>query len=510
MLPARLLHKAAVLLVLLMIHSPLLGAANGMAEFRSQFQAGRCNLLEQPLRSYRSALLERGRINLQVDYMLAVCRCRIPGLTALRQLPSVYRHLTPADRRQIEDAEAKCDSGIPIATLIPPGRARVEGKGGSRIVAERSQMSDEVADRYERRIFDKGSKEAALASLQSRGFAPAIATGNFVLTGDVDRAALRSTGRLMDDAVDRFASQFRLQAPRTLITVYLFKHKADMRAHARTEHGIQIPAELWAYTFPLDASITVWVSGGLGTVGHEVMHALLDQNAPYAPPWLNEGTAALFEEFRHTRNGGIEGTFRDNHWRVPHLRSTGPTPLRELLYMDWAQFDDAQSLQRNHATAKFFAMYLQERNKLRDVLAEFSEHDLFESAEVERALTKRLGSNLNDTARDFNRWLSEKIGTPGAVGSILDEIRLNNSARYIGNNTYEWTAFIEGASHHLAQIEQVVYYLHPSFPRTVYEGDASQANHPITATGWGEFELKARVVLKNGQRREYRHWLQFR
>ncbi len=93
--------------------------------------------------------------------------------------------------------------------------------------------------------------------------------------------------------------------------------------------------------------------------------------------------------------------------------------------------------------------------------------------------------------------------------AILNSLQLLNDAVYIGNNQYSWTAFVTGPVQSLQQVKSVTYYLHPSFSPNVYQGDASQFTHPFTATGWGTFELKARVYLHNGENRLYRHMLKF-
>jgi hypothetical protein len=438
--------------------------------------------------------------------MLSVCLCRLPGLIALRQLPSVYRHLTSADQAQIQEAAWQCDSDSTAFAYIPPGRAVVEGKGGREIIRQRSNMSDRSVDMYEARIFDKARKDDAVASLKSRGFHTVVTTQNFILTGNIGESALKSTGELMENVLGSFVSQFGFARPRTLITVYLYEDKQAMMEHAWEQHSVTIPSSMWAYTFPLDASITIWRSGGLGTVGHEVFHALLDQNAPYAPPWLNEGAAALFEEFRLTSDGRIEGTFRLDHWRVPYLHSAQHISLKQLLGMDWAKFDDNRRLQQNHSMAKFFVMYLQHQQKLRGVLSEYIRHDLFDGSKTDAILVNQLGKDLNQIASEFEQWLLAKVPP---LPNVLDSISLSNSARQIDNNTYKWTAYIQGSNQDLEQISYVTYYLHPTFKPNVRQGDASQKGHPLTANGWGVFELKAIVVLKDGQHREYKHMLKF-
>jgi hypothetical protein len=213
----------------------------------------------------------------------------------------------------------------------------------------------------------------------------------------------------MEDVLARFVAEFDFSGPQTLTTVYLFAEQGLLREHALNQHGAEISGEMFAYTFPLDASISIWHSGGLGTVGHEVFHALLDRNAPYAPPWLNEGAAALFEEFRSTPDGGIEGTFRADHWRIPHLLDAVKIGPGDLLAMDWRAFDDSISLQAHHAKAKFFAMFLQDRDALRDVVTRYAVRDLFEETDDVAVLEDLLGEDWGVIVRDFEDWLNVTV-----------------------------------------------------------------------------------------------------
>jgi len=498
--------------LILTILSPMQANAS-MSEFRQLFLHGQCNQLKQPLKTYRLALIKEGRRNLQIDYMLAACLCPSPGAEALRKLPHVYRHLTRSDIDQVKHMAWNCSSGAEIVEYIPPGRAIVSGKGGSRFVeAKSSQMSDRLADQYAARIFDKSEREKAVNAVKSAGFHSVVTTPNFVLTGDVGEAALSQAGQLMEKVLKGFHIRFGFEQTRTLITVYLFKNRNEMRQHARTMHDIEVSPELWAYTFPLDASITIWHSGGLGTVGHEVLHALLDQNAPYLPPWLNEGAAALFEEFRLTPDGRIQGTFRQNHWRLQYLHDGDIPRLDALLAMDWGEFDQPGGLQANHATAKFFAMFLQEKKWLGTLLDAYSQNDLFAHTQDERIFKKLLGNGVDAVAREFEQWLAAKVGVSSAK-DVLESLTLTNSARYLGRqsdmNRYEWTVYMRGPERSLNQIESVTYHLHKTFANPVRLGDRSRKGHPLTSRGWGVFTLKARVTLKNGASREYTHRLNF-
>ncbi|WP_417915213.1 pYEATS domain-containing protein [Candidatus Electronema sp. JM] len=93
---------------------------------------------------------------------------------------------------------------------------------------------------------------------------------------------------------------------------------------------------------------------------------------------------------------------------------------------------------------------------------------------------------------------------------IMNAFSLKNTARNIGGGRWQWTAYIDGPKHFLRRISAVTYYLHPTFKPSTQLGDSSKLGHPLTATGWGAFTLRAEVALDDGTRRIYEHTLRFR
>ena len=92
----------------------------------------------------------------------------------------------------------------------------------------------------------------------------------------------------------------------------------------------------------------------------------------------------------------------------------------------------------------------------------------------------------------------------------MNAFSLKNTSRSIGGGRWQWTAYIDGPKHFLRRISAVTYYLHPTFKRSTQLGDSSKLGHPLTATGWGVFTLRAEVALDDGTRRIYEHTLRFR
>jgi len=93
---------------------------------------------------------------------------------------------------------------------------------------------------------------------------------------------------------------------------------------------------------------------------------------------------------------------------------------------------------------------------------------------------------------------------------------LKNSSSYAGKrgNTdwWNWTAFIESTPpDSLDVIDYVEYHLHPTFRNPVRRVRTSTDGFAFKTSGWGVFELRARVVFKDPSRSSavLSHFLEF-
>jgi DNA-binding protein HU-beta len=420
-------------LALVILWIPRLGQAQ-IDQFREMFSDKKYEALIPGLKDYRQKLKEKGVIDLQVDFMLSVSMCRIAthnqkGLRALHSLKKAYRNLSSDDLRIIDSAIKSCDSGTLIVTRLPTGGSRVTGKGGQRSEIQ-SQLSDMWSDRYRKRLFPRTDKEQAAKSIRRLvgDEYNVIPSTHFLLVSEQLEPEIRTWGRTMERVLAGFLDQYQMASPKNLITVYLFADRGLMAEHAERIHGIRISQEFWAYTFPQDSSITILTSGGMGTIGHEVFHVLLDQYSPYAPPWLAEGAAALYEEFK-TVNGKVEGTFRPGHWRVPYVSNGNHLDLQELLEMDWVVFDWHRWFKRTHASAKFFAMYLQEKGLIERVVNGFKDYDPIEGDEDAIVkLEKLIDMKVSVIKQNFDLWMASK------VGAKIDENSQNEMTEQVSQN----------------------------------------------------------------------------
>jgi transcription initiation factor IIF auxiliary subunit len=89
------------------------------------------------------------------------------------------------------------------------------------------------------------------------------------------------------------------------------------------------------------------------------------------------------------------------------------------------------------------------------------------------------------------------------------EIRLANNSIYTGDGRYDWTVYVKAEEPVLDRIEYVEYMLHPTFPEPVRRIDTRENDFSLSANGWGEFLILARVFFKNGESVNVEHWLSF-
>jgi hypothetical protein len=91
-------------------------------------------------------------------------------------------------------------------------------------------------------------------------------------------------------------------------------------------------------------------------------------------------------------------------------------------------------------------------------------------------------------------------------------LRLQNTATKIDSKRYEWTVFVQGPEEAIARIRCVRYFLHPTFPnpiQNVCDRQEVLKAFPFTATGWGTFNVRAEIYLKDGSSFDLTHYLKF-
>jgi hypothetical protein len=89
-------------------------------------------------------------------------------------------------------------------------------------------------------------------------------------------------------------------------------------------------------------------------------------------------------------------------------------------------------------------------------------------------------------------------------------IRVEQAATRRGQDSWDWSVWLEGSDEALDQVETAEYVLHPTFPNPVREMSNRANNFRLNARGWGEFMIHVNIHLKDGETVKYDHWLKLR
>ena len=85
--------------------------------------------------------------------------------------------------------------------------------------------------------------------------------------------------------------------------------------------------------------------------------------------------------------------------------------------------------------------------------------------------------------------------------------RIEQDFKYVGNDYWRWWAWIEADKADMDRVKEVVWILHPSFPRTRITVKEKFTSFRLETAGWGIFLLHAEVVLENGDKLMLKHQL---
>jgi len=91
--------------------------------------------------------------------------------------------------------------------------------------------------------------------------------------------------------------------------------------------------------------------------------------------------------------------------------------------------------------------------------------------------------------------------------SVPLPVRLQNSSTPIKAGSWSWVVWVEGPEDALDLIRSVRYTLHHTFPDPVRIVTDRSTKFALTASGWGEFSIRAEVTPHAGSPFHLEHWL---
>ncbi|CAN5848014.1 hypothetical protein BH18ACI4_BH18ACI4_17240 [soil metagenome] len=433
--------RAVSLFVTLCVTAAAVPAAEKLSDLRIIWKAGRYGEVLSRLQVFRDQPYGK---TAEVDYMIATSLCRtsepVRAKKRFQWILDSYR-LDDSRRKAVEDAMRQCASNtkpraLPSLAVTTSALASVgvSGKSGyditrastphyaGKVIPLTSESAELVRDipieEFEKRLFHVSEKDAAARNLRSLlGTRFKVeSSGRFLIasSGAQTTAQLGEVGRGLELYASFFGSQYKMPQPTKLITVYLVPTAQELQDVAVRLHGVKVSDVSIGYSFPYDLSMVGIIFGAeYGTLAHELFHLMVRGNFGDIPPWLEEGLATLYE-VSEVRGRVIAGV---PNWRgevLEKLRGGRPT-IEQLVRMDWRAFDGTegqQDLRRqaiNHATARYFILYLQETGKLVEVYHAFRQRkvdDVQEDSPTDavRLLASILRNPLSKVDGDFDKW----------------------------------------------------------------------------------------------------------
>lgn len=361
------------------------------------WKARRYAEVAEPLLEYRERPYGRCA---QVDYLIATSLCRMSGFESEGHnffgLVLSY-NLDLSSRRLVQHEMDQCavaEAPAPLVLATPRRVAGVQFHGkmyhlasppaGMPMSADLAEVVRPLDSReLDDRLFVPAAGDSAVSKVRRLvGAGASVRAFSHFVFADLaghSPAQLDTLSRRLDHVLDLFVTGFGMPRPEHLIAVYLTRDAGQLRDLALRLHGIKVSQFSIGYSIQDDLSIVGVIPGQTyGTLCHEMFHLLVRSHFGDVPPWMDEGLAALYE-VAVVSDTAIRGA---PNWRGKILRAFGANrpALRKLVSMEWRTFDQSggdENLQAlNHATARYFMLYLQERGRLVEVYRSFRERDV--------------------------------------------------------------------------------------------------------------------------------------
>jgi hypothetical protein len=403
----------------------------------------------EALKRYRDS--DYGR-SFEVDFMLGTCACRLPerrerGAAFLEWVNYTYFDQLTNEGRRVVDAELSlCRANarpLSIPASLPVMRQQMVTAGaqiqGKMYYGEGGQPSSTYLvravplpeGRARARWIERGNERDALQlARQAMPGAKVKIFSRFVIVSKSNHPdeKLADANHLLERYLAFFVQNYGMREPQQYVFVYLVPSVDQLQELASRHHGMTLSFGTIAYSFRDDLSLSAVIPGGLyGSLFHELFHLTARSNFGDIPTWLDEGIAALYE-VSEASAGGFRGT---PNWRgqvLMRFRDRIPS-LRELIKQNnpaLADADDRSSGDETResadlaaqraifaATARYFALYMQEKGTLfrtYKAVREFSASDDFTgtAAGVIKLVEQSAGRPIDALNSDFRAWLSRQ------------------------------------------------------------------------------------------------------
>ena len=201
-----------------------------------------------------------------------------------------------------------------------------------------------------------------------------------------------------------FGGRFQTR-PSRAVSVFVFGRGESYERFCQERWATQCPSRLGFYD-DVERAVVVNVEPGMGTLVHELVHPVLDDDFPGAPHWLHEGIASLYEHSAFGRPGEIRGLV---NFRLPVLTqalSASETERRASLaalveLTDAAFHDEHEAL--HYALARYACQWLEAEGLLWPLYRELRANAAGES--VTQTFARVVGRTPAEADVPFRQWV---------------------------------------------------------------------------------------------------------
>jgi len=336
-----------------------------------------------------------------------------------------------ADATTLSTADATTLAEFTMIMNLPHNVAFVRGKGGHLHVKEDEDLEPFQVDpafnqsELAKRLFSAPDMDKASAFYQrllgdAFTFYP---EGQLLIitpsTDGLSSSAAEEIAGNLNHELNFFNDRFTFRKPTEIITVFLVNDKPQLDQLAARLHGLTLPKNNLGYSSFSDMTLVAIASDEYsGTLFHEMFHLAVRSDAGDLPEWLDEGVASLYET-SYWKDGELLGDVKN--WRTDILKdftkANNKVPDLPMLIYPGAQLsaDGSGTAGQSawfYAVAKHFAIFLQEKQWLANVILAFkNRQDVFTNPKVadetpEQLLSKATGMSLTDLDAEFRFWVA--------------------------------------------------------------------------------------------------------
>jgi transcription initiation factor IIF auxiliary subunit len=95
------------------------------------------------------------------------------------------------------------------------------------------------------------------------------------------------------------------------------------------------------------------------------------------------------------------------------------------------------------------------------------------------------------------------------MANSTEKLKLVNDSKYLGDRSWSWNVWLEGPEVEQGKVVSVKYFLHPTFKNPVHLITDKSSKFKLSGSGWGEFNIKAEVLIEGEKKLTLNHWLEF-